>query len=161
MKAKLIILGSGDSLGVPRIDGYNGNCDKKNKKNIRTRCSAIILKGSNYILIDTSPDIKNQLMLFHARENETKIPDADGDLGLFFQKVKRNEKHVSDILRHVMVRRTRRFLIKHWGKKDENGRDYLLENEEKVYFPKQILEIKKYDINKVYKNNTGISGLIL
>ena len=61
MKAKLIILGCGNSSGVPRIDGFWGNCNKKNIKNARTRCSAIILKGSNYILIDTSPDIKNQL----------------------------------------------------------------------------------------------------
>jgi phosphoribosyl 1,2-cyclic phosphate phosphodiesterase len=61
MKSKLIILGCGSSIGVPRIDGYWGNC-KKNIKNIRTRCSAIIIKGSNSILIDTSPDIKNQLL---------------------------------------------------------------------------------------------------
>ncbi len=62
MKTKLIILGCGNSMGVPRIDGYWGNCNKNNKKNIRTRCSAIILKGSNSILIDTSPDVKNQLV---------------------------------------------------------------------------------------------------
>lgn len=62
MKTQLIILGSGNSTGVPRIDGYWGTCNKKNKKNIRTRCSAIILKGSNRILIDTSPDIRNQLL---------------------------------------------------------------------------------------------------
>ena len=61
MKTKLIILGCGDSMGIPRIDGYWGNCNIKNKRNIRTRCSAIILKGTNYILIDTSPDIRNQL----------------------------------------------------------------------------------------------------
>ena len=51
MIAKLIILGCGNSVGVPRIDGYWGDCNKKNKKDTRTRCSAIILKGSNYILI--------------------------------------------------------------------------------------------------------------
>jgi len=62
MKAKLIILGSGNSTGVPRIDGYWGSCNKKNKKNIRSRCSAVILKGSNTILIDTSPDIRNQIL---------------------------------------------------------------------------------------------------
>jgi phosphoribosyl 1,2-cyclic phosphodiesterase len=43
MKTKLIILGSGNSLGVPRIDGNWGKCESKNKKNFRTRCSAIIL----------------------------------------------------------------------------------------------------------------------
>ena len=62
MKTKLIILGCGSSVGVPRIDGHWGLCDKKNKKNIRTRCSAIIIKGSNNILIDTSPDIKTQIL---------------------------------------------------------------------------------------------------
>ena len=61
MKKKLIILGCGSSIGSPRIDGFWGKC-KKNKKNIRTRCSAIIVKGDNNILIDTSPDIKEQLI---------------------------------------------------------------------------------------------------
>ena len=60
MKAQLIILGCGNSVGVPRIDGYWGKCKKNNKKNIRSRCSALISKGSNFVLIDTSPDIKNQ-----------------------------------------------------------------------------------------------------
>ena len=32
MKIKFIILGSGSSLGVPRIDGNFGSCDPKNKK---------------------------------------------------------------------------------------------------------------------------------
>ena len=62
MKTKLIILGCGNSLGTPRIDGYWGKCNKKNKKNIRTRCSAAIQRGNNCILIDTSPDIRNQLL---------------------------------------------------------------------------------------------------
>ena len=62
MKTKLIILGSGNSTGVPRIDGTWGKCKSTNKKNFRTRCSAIILRGSNAILIDTSPDIKKQFV---------------------------------------------------------------------------------------------------
>ena len=62
MNTKLIILGCGSSVGVPRIDGYWGNCNKNNKKNIRTRCSALIVKGSNIVLIDTSPDVKYQLL---------------------------------------------------------------------------------------------------
>ena len=62
MRAKLIILGCGSSVGTPRIDGYWGKCDKNEKKNKRTRCSAIIIKGSNSILIDTSPDLRFQLL---------------------------------------------------------------------------------------------------
>jgi phosphoribosyl 1,2-cyclic phosphate phosphodiesterase len=61
MKSKLIILGCGSSVGVPRIDGFWGNCKKK-RKNYRTRCSAIIIRGSNSILIDTSPDIRKQFL---------------------------------------------------------------------------------------------------
>ena len=62
MKVKIIILGCGYSLGVPNLDGDWGKCDKKNKKNFRTRCSAIIIKGNNSILIDTSPDIRKQFI---------------------------------------------------------------------------------------------------
>ena len=62
MKTYLTILGCGSSLGVPRADGYWGLSDKKNKKNFRTRCSAFISKGNNSILIDTSPDLRYQLL---------------------------------------------------------------------------------------------------
>ena len=86
MKSKLIILGCGSSLGVPRIDGFWGNCDKNNKKNNRSRCSAIIIKGSNSILIDTSPDIKRQLLLNKIRRITSVVfthEHADQTNGLF------------------------------------------------------------------------------
>ena len=59
---KFIILGSGSSMGVPRADGFFGNCDPKNKKNYRTRCSALIKVSNKNILIDTSPDLRQQLL---------------------------------------------------------------------------------------------------
>ncbi len=62
MKIKFIILGCGSSMGVPRSDGYFGNCDPKNKKNFRTRCSALIKTLNQNILIDTSPDLRHQLL---------------------------------------------------------------------------------------------------
>jgi len=62
MKKKLIILGCGSSVGTPRIDGFWGKCKRNNRKNLRTRCSAIIIKGSNKVLIDSSPDIKKQFL---------------------------------------------------------------------------------------------------
>ena len=49
-------------MGVPRPDGFFGNCDPKNKKNYRTRCSAIIKTNYENILIDTSPDLRQQLL---------------------------------------------------------------------------------------------------
>ena len=61
-KNKIIILGSGSSMGVPRIDGYWGRVNKSNLKNNRTRCSIFIKYKNLNILIDTSPDIRNQLL---------------------------------------------------------------------------------------------------
>ena len=65
---KFIILGCGSSMGVPRPDGYFGNCDPKNKKNYRTRCSALIKSKTENILIDTSPDLRQQLLRHNIRK---------------------------------------------------------------------------------------------
>ena len=62
MKVKFTLLGTGSSMGVPRPDGFFGNCDPKNKKNYRTRCSALITFNKKNTLIDTSPDLRNQLL---------------------------------------------------------------------------------------------------
>ena len=59
---RFIILGCGSSMGVPRPDGFFGNCDPKNKKNYRTRCSALFKTNKENVLIDTSPDLRNQLL---------------------------------------------------------------------------------------------------
>ena len=62
MKTMVTILGCGSSMGVPRIDGYWGRCNPKIKRNYRTRCSLLITKGNNNVLIDTSPDLRSQLL---------------------------------------------------------------------------------------------------
>ena len=59
---KFIILGCGSSMGVPRPDGFFGNCDPNNKKNYRSRCSALLKTTDENILIDTSPDLRQQLL---------------------------------------------------------------------------------------------------
>ena len=67
---KFIILGCGSSVGVPWITGNWGKCQSNNKFNIRTRCSAFIKKGDLSILIDTSPDLKKQIL-------DNKIKNVD------------------------------------------------------------------------------------
>ena len=62
MSLKLILLGCGSSMGVPRPDGYWGRCNPKESKNYRTRCSALISGNNLNILIDTSPDLRFQLI---------------------------------------------------------------------------------------------------
>ena len=62
MGLKFIILGCGSSMGIPRVDGYFGKCDPREKKNYRTRCSAIIKSKFGNTLIDTSPDLRFQFL---------------------------------------------------------------------------------------------------
>ena len=59
---KFVILGCGSSMGVPRTDGYFGKCNPNNPKNYRSRCSALIKTKNETILIDTSPDLRQQLI---------------------------------------------------------------------------------------------------
>ena len=63
------ILGCGSSMGVPRADGDFGKCNPNEKKNYRTRCSGLIMTKNENILIDTSPDLRFQLL----RNKITKI----------------------------------------------------------------------------------------
>tara|TARA_B110000971_G_scaffold196763_1_gene212125 strand:- start:27 stop:797 length:771 start_codon:yes stop_codon:yes gene_type:complete len=71
LKNKFTILGCGSSLGSPWINGYWGNCNKKNKKNFRTRCGAHFQYKNISILLDTSPDLKAQF-----KKNNIKNVDA-------------------------------------------------------------------------------------
>lgn len=60
------VLGCGSSGGVPRLGGQWGACDPSEPKNTRTRCSLLITRQSGdditRILIDTSPDMRSQLL---------------------------------------------------------------------------------------------------
>lgn len=62
----LILLGCGSSAGVPRLGLGWGACDPREPKNRRTRCSALLErrspKGVTRVLIDTSPDMRAQLL---------------------------------------------------------------------------------------------------
>ncbi len=59
---KLRILGSGTSSGVPRIGNDWGACDPANPRNRRLRASALVETATTRILIDTSPDMREQLL---------------------------------------------------------------------------------------------------
>jgi phosphoribosyl 1,2-cyclic phosphate phosphodiesterase len=66
MSGKLTILGSGSSGGVPRLGPHWGCCDPNNPKNRRRRCAALVERISGRdrtrVLIDTPPDIREQLL---------------------------------------------------------------------------------------------------
>ncbi|AQR73107.1 MBL fold metallo-hydrolase [Sphingomonas sp. LM7] len=59
---KIRILGSGTSSGVPRIGNDWGACDPNEPRNRRTRASVLVSTDTTRILIDTSPDMRGQLL---------------------------------------------------------------------------------------------------
>jgi len=59
---KVRILGSGTSSGVPRIGNDWGACDPQDSRNRRSRASILVWTGTTRILIDTSPDMREQLL---------------------------------------------------------------------------------------------------
>ncbi|HEX4026922.1 MAG TPA: MBL fold metallo-hydrolase [Rhizomicrobium sp.] len=69
MTLEVRILGCGSSGGVPRLgEGtpYWGACDPANPRNRRSRCSILVTRrnseGETRVLVDTSPDLREQLL---------------------------------------------------------------------------------------------------
>jgi phosphoribosyl 1,2-cyclic phosphate phosphodiesterase len=77
---RVTILGCGSSGGVPRIGGPDGGgdwgvCDQQEPKNRRSRCSLLVQRladdkpddagGATSVLVDTSPDLRAQLLTAH------------------------------------------------------------------------------------------------
>ena len=66
MALRFTILGCGSSGGVPRLGGHWGACDPSDRRNRRRRCSLLVERtgpgGVTRVLIDTSPDMREQLL---------------------------------------------------------------------------------------------------
>ena len=62
IRGKLVLLGTGTSVGVPSIGCGCAVCQSTNPKNRRTRTSAILGLPDGNLLIDTSPDLRQQLL---------------------------------------------------------------------------------------------------
>jgi phosphoribosyl 1,2-cyclic phosphate phosphodiesterase len=59
---RVTVLGCGPSTGVPVIGGNWGRCDPCDPRNRRRRVSVLVEVGGVVILIDTSPDLREQLL---------------------------------------------------------------------------------------------------
>tara|TARA_B100001057_G_scaffold118265_1_gene116852 strand:- start:1125 stop:1883 length:759 start_codon:yes stop_codon:yes gene_type:complete len=136
---KFIILGSGSSMGVPRPDGFFGNCDPKNDKNFRSRCSALIKSKDKNVLIDTSPDLRNQML-----RNKIKSLDT-----VMYTHYHADQTHGINDLRVFFLRRKKKIPVY----TDRNTKKYLLDSfsycfkGSKEYPP--ILRL--FDIKKKFK----------
>ena len=60
MNATLTVLGSGTSMGVPTIGCECAVCRSTDPRDRRTRPSVLIQYGGKNILIDTTPDFREQ-----------------------------------------------------------------------------------------------------
>ncbi|HTM40522.1 MAG TPA: MBL fold metallo-hydrolase, partial [Terriglobales bacterium] len=62
MKAVLTVMGSGTSMGVPTIGCTCAVCTSSDPHDRRTRPSVLIEYGGHVILIDTTPDFREQAL---------------------------------------------------------------------------------------------------
>lgn len=67
MSGKVIILGAGAAPGVPSLCLGWGNCNPENPRNQRTRTSTYVEIGGVRFLIDTCPNIREQLIRHQIR----------------------------------------------------------------------------------------------
>jgi phosphoribosyl 1,2-cyclic phosphate phosphodiesterase len=70
---KVTMLGCGPSWGVPRIGGDWGQCDPANPRNRRRRVSVLVEEGEGVVLIDTSPDLREQLLDANVRRIDAAL----------------------------------------------------------------------------------------
>ena len=59
---KITILGCGAAGGLPTINVGWGKCDPTNPRNRRRRQSILVEQGGTTVLIDTSPDLREQML---------------------------------------------------------------------------------------------------
>ena len=106
-KLEITILGSGSSGGVPRLGGTHGAgnwgaCDPANPKNRRSRCSILVKRisgaGTTRVLVDTAPDMREQLLA--ARTGELD--------GVLITHDHADQLHGIDDLRLVSIHQRRR-----------------------------------------------------
>ena len=92
---KVTILGCGTSGGVPRIGNEWGACDPHEPRNRRRRASILVEEGGTRLLVDTSPDLRLQLL-------DAGVSELDAVL---YTHDHADHAHGIDELRVLLIRR--------------------------------------------------------
>src|SRR5256885_14170535 len=85
MKARLPVLGSGTSMGVPTIGCTCAVCHSSDPRDRRTRPSILVEYAGKSVLIDTTPDFREQAIREQIRKLDAVLythTHADHILGL-------------------------------------------------------------------------------
>ncbi len=114
----------------------------------------------------SSWDIYYQIKLFH-QEESTLLPIEPPILKEYFKKVESNERKLPDLLRNILIRRTRAHILKWYGLDGEthqkvdpsqfseylngNRRAYVMVGGRHQYFPKRDLRTIEYSIEDTYQ----------
>jgi phosphoribosyl 1,2-cyclic phosphate phosphodiesterase len=98
---RVTVLGCGTSGGVPVIGNYWGACDPNNPKNRRSRVSVAVEEGDTRLIIDTSPDLREQCL----------ANDIDRVDGVLFTHDHADHTHGIDDLRIMALRSRQRVPI--------------------------------------------------
>ena len=137
---KITVLGCGSSFGVPLFHNIWGKCDPNNPKNRRTRPSILVQKNGKNLLIDTSPDLKQQFL-------DNKINNIDAVL---YTHEHADHTHGINDLRSINL--INKNIIPCYGNEETmrkilNSFNYLFENTVNSYYP-AILSSHIYPSNE-------------
>ena len=162
MKNKFTILGCGSSLGSPWITNFSASL-KKDPKNIRTRCCAHIQKGELSILIDTSPDIKNQFLKNKIKSLDAIIythEHADQTTGIFEMRpfYWKNKKKIpvygsKKTINELKNKYTFCFKEKHGYKPIMKA--HIIKNKFQIYKKKSSIKIEPFEVSHGLIKATG------
>jgi hypothetical protein len=114
-------------------------------------------------------DVFHQIKLFH-QDDKTDLPIDPADLRQFFKAIDKGERHLPDLLAHILIRRTRRHVLRWYGYagdtqkplaelSDEETKPYL-QGEKPAYilvggrhqpFPRRELVTITYSIDDTYQ----------
>jgi phosphoribosyl 1,2-cyclic phosphate phosphodiesterase len=120
---RLTLLGSGSSAGVPRIGGDWGQCDPNEPKNARTRSGLLVQRWrgrpgdpltATTVLIDTSPDLRAQLLaanvthvdaVLYSHDHADQVHGIDDLRAFYITYRRRTPVWMDDVTRASLLKR--------------------------------------------------------